>query len=227
MTPWDAMLAAYARETPPEAAYYSDLTDEATAMLRNETQRIRPAAANGSPGGMVLLDTGMPTIVVPDLHARRGFFMSLMANRLAGGMTVMEALEKGKLQILCLGDGFHAEGRAAGRWQAAYGEFLDGFRERAAMDAEMAESMGLMEMVMLAKTHFPERFHFLKGNHENVLNEEGAGNHPFRKFVLEGMMVYSYLEMRYGTEFIYRYAQMEKSLPVFAEIGRASCRERV
>ena len=59
----------------------------------------------------------------------------------------------------------------------------------------MRESLGLMEMVMECKSAFPGRFHFLKGNHENIANEEGGGNHPFVKFALEGFMVADYMRL--------------------------------
>lgn len=216
MTVRDAMLRAFLREGPPAASEYLPLIEAATAALRSEAPDRRPTTIRGRPGGLIMLEKDLPTIVVPDLHARRGFFISLMESRLPGGGTVLEALGQGSLQLLCLGDGFHAEARAIERWKAAYAEYAGNYRERAAMDQEMAESMGLMEMAMLAKINFPRHFHFLKGNHENVLNEEGQGNHPFRKFVQEGDMVYAYLDAFYGRDFIQAYAGFEKSLPLFA-----------
>jgi hypothetical protein len=120
------------------------------------------------------------------------------------------------VQILCLGDGFHAEFRAIARWRKAARECAHGYRIHKAMDQEMAEGLGLMEMVMLAKAAFPGYFHFLKGNHENVLNETGNGNYGFYKFVDEGTMVKAYLDRFYGTVFVQTYAAFEKSLPLFA-----------
>ncbi|HSV57185.1 MAG TPA: hypothetical protein VLH39_08795, partial [Magnetospirillaceae bacterium] len=155
-------------------------------------------------------------VLIPDLHARVDFLVSVLMQALPDGETVLDALGDGTLQVLCLGDGFHAEGRAAERWKQAYGEFAGGYRRRRAMDQEMRESLALMEMVLVCKAAFPRRFHFLKGNHENVLNEEGHGNHPFRKYALEGMMVTSYLERFYGRDFLERYAEFEARLPLFA-----------
>ncbi|MBP7264580.1 MAG: metallophosphoesterase [Spirochaetia bacterium] len=212
----DATIRAFRRPEPPPEGEYASLADAAVDVLSSEPPDLRPQDIRGLPGGLIRLDTGLPTIVVPDLHARRDFFISLMESPLPEGGTVRDALAVGALQILCLGDGFHAESRALDRWQEAYLEFLGGWRKRDAMDQEMAESMGLMEMVMLAKLAYPGHFHFLKGNHENVLNEEGDGNHPFRKFVLEGEMVRSYLERFYGDDFLERYAAFEKALPLFA-----------
>ncbi len=220
MTSGDPIVRAFQRRVPPPVEEYAALVEAASARLAAEPESVRPADWRGLPGGLVRLDPGLPTIIVPDLHARTGFVLSVLGSRLPGGGTIRDALAAGQLQILCLGDGFHAESRAFERWQAAYAEYRGGFREHAAMDEEMSESLALMEMVMLAKLSFPEHFHFLKGNHENVLNEEGDGNHAFRKFVLEGDMVLRWMEQFYGGDFIERYAGFEKSLPFFALGGR-------
>jgi hypothetical protein len=87
------------------------------------------------------------------------------------------------------------------------------------MDEEMAESLGVMEMVMEVKSAFPRVFHFLKGNHENVANEQGNGNYPFRKYAYEGPMVAEYVRKFYGEEFFETYYDFEKNLPLFG-IGR-------
>ncbi|HYW84958.1 MAG TPA: hypothetical protein VFB30_16975, partial [Spirochaetia bacterium] len=110
----------------------------------------------------------------------------------------------------------HAEGRAAQRWQDAQGEFLDEFRSHRNMDEEMRESLGVMEMVMEVKRRYPAFFHFLKGNHENITNQSGGGNLPFRKFALEGAMVLAYMRQFYGSLLLGQYARMEKELPLLA-----------
>lgn len=214
------MVRAYTRTAPPPADEFGELADSAAAALGSEPGATRPVDSRGAPGGLVRLDPRLPTVIVPDLHARTGFMLSLLGSPLPEGGAVVDALASGRLQVLCLGDGFHAEARAVERWNAAYGEFRDGYRRHAAMDEEMTESMALMEMVMRAKLAFPGYFHFLKGNHENVLNEEGRGNHPFRKFALEGEMVLAWLRKFYGDELILRYAAFERSLPLFAVGGR-------
>ena len=83
----------------------------------------------------------------------------------------------------------------------------------------MRESLGVMGMVMELKRCFPRRFHFLKGNHENITNESGSGNFPFRKFALEGVMTLEYMERFYGEEVVMAYALFEKALPLLA-VGR-------
>lgn len=182
---------------------------------------MRPRDSAGRAGGFIELDPLLPTIIVPDLHGRTGFFASLMECRLGeGGLTVAGALGTGMAQMLCLGDGFHSEARGAERWKKAFAEWLGGFEVRTAMDAEMAENLALMEMVMRAKLAWPTRFHFLKGNHENILNEDGDGNFPFGKFVQEGAMVLDFMEAFYGRPFLGLWSRFEKALPLFARGAR-------
>jgi hypothetical protein len=233
---YQAIQAASRRRTPPEPEQYLSVVRAATAALLAEPPELRLPDDAGKPGGLVRLHRDAPTIIVPDLHARRGFLMALLdstpppgfmspasgddtsglASTPASAETVFALLAAGRVQILCLGDGFHAESRAIARWRRAAREFTLGFQAHKAMDQEMAEGLGLMEMVMLAKAAFPGYFHFLKGNHENVLNETGNGNYGFYKFVQEGAMVRSYLDHFYGTAFVETYASFEKSLPLFA-----------
>ena len=216
----ELVRAAFAREGTPDRGWLAALVARARETLSAEGVSLRPRAPDGRPGGLLRLSRDMPTIVVPDLHARGGFMLSLLEAPLPEGGVVHDALAAGKLQILCLGDGFHAEARAADRWRRAYEEFLGGYRERRAMDEEMGESLSLMEMVMVCKIAYPERFHFLKGNHENVLDAEGGGNHSFGKFAEEGAMVAEYMARFYGPELTVSYAAFENALPLFAVGGR-------
>ena len=208
------------RSSPPEPAALADAARRASDALAAELPDRRPADTRGRPGGVIRLDLRLPTIIVPDLHARLDFFSSLLGRRLSGEAPVLEELAAGSLQVLCLGDGMHAEARAAVRWRMALREFSDGFRRHTAMDEEMRESLGLMELVMELKAAFPSFFHFLKGNHENIANEEGGGNHPFTKFALEGELVADYMQRFYGDEVLAAWHRFEKDLPLLA-VGRA------
>jgi hypothetical protein len=151
---------------------------------------------------------------VPDLHARRDFLYSVFAAQVGEGLTLAEALARGSVQVVCVGDAFHTERRGAQRWKHALEEYQKGFKKHDAMDAEMCDSLGVIEMVLEAKIAFPGHFHFLKGNHENIANESGDGNHGFRKYALEGPMVRDYVTSFYGEGFLQRYYEFEKSLPL-------------
>ncbi len=215
----EKLLEIYHRREPPEREAYLENLLEVLEVLGTEPEGVRPADPDWRPGGLVLLDPGLPTIVVPDLHARMDFFLSVLAYKAEEGRKTIDLLEEGRLQIVCLGDGVHSEGRAARRWRTAMHEFQEEYRVHASMDQEMRESLGVMGMVMEVKRSFPGRFHFLKGNHENITNEMGNGNLPFRKFALEGIMTLDYMERFYGEEMIRAYALFEKELPLLA-VGR-------
>ena len=196
--------------------------ERAFYALNNEVTDIRPAGSDGKPGGLVLLRS-LPTIVVPDLHARIGYLEALLAWTPPGSkFTVYQGLSSGDLQVVCVGDGFHAESRGIIRWKKAFEEFSGDYKKHKAMDEEMMESLGVMMIVMELKSAFPRNFHFLKGNHENIANENSLDNRAFRKFVYEGAMVTSWFHKYMGEDTFQKYYEFEKKLPVFA-VGDRFC----
>lgn len=197
---------------------YLKKLDLVTQSLNFEDTSIREHDDQGQPGGVIDLNRNIPTIIVPDLHARVYFIRYLLNHRI-DDKTVLELLFLSKIQIICVGDGFHSERRCKDRWLAASIEFENGFNTHKNIDMEMSESLGLMSLIIELKIKFPKIFHFLKGNHENILNEEGYGNYPFGKFTSEGYIVRSWVEKFYGEDFLYKYSSFEKSLPLFV-IGR-------
>lgn len=205
----------------PEREAYTSLIKQTTEVLQNEDPLYRPRDERNRPGGMLRLNH-QPTIIIPDLHARPWFLLQVLAYRPGeqpDSTTVFELLSQGDLQMICVGDGFHGESRAAQRWKKAFKEFTGKYHRHSAMDEEMRESLSLMEIVMQLKIMRPDSFHFLKGNHENILNEEGRGNHPFRKFAFEGEMVKEWVLKFYGEEFISAFAEMEHEFPLLAVDG--------
>src|SRR6056297_93323 len=205
----------------PEREAYTALIQQAIEVLQNEDPLYRPRDERNRPGGLLRLNH-QPTIIIPDLHARPWFLLQVLAyrpGRQPDSTTVFELLRQGELQMICVGDGFHGESRAAQRWKKAFKEFTGKYHRHSAMDEEMRESLSLMEIVMQLKIMRPDSFHFLKGNHENILNEEGRGNHPFRKFAFEGEMVKEWVLKFYGEEFISAFAEMEHEFPLLAVDG--------
>lgn len=188
----------------------------ANSCLDREDPAIRPTARSGKPGSMVFLKDTDYTVIVPDLHARREFFLDVLSHRGAWGNTVLEDMLGGKAQVVCVGDAFHAERRGMGRWQGAYREYLNGFKHHKHMDAEMTDNLVLLQMLCEVKLAAGEYFHFLKGNHENIANERGEGNYPFMKFVREGEMVTRWMQQFAGDELFEAVYRWEKSLPLVA-----------
>ncbi|MBN2657099.1 MAG: metallophosphoesterase [Spirochaetales bacterium] len=203
------------RTSVPDPLEYLKKVEDCLEVLTSEEAPVRPRRTDGGPGGIINLLKGIPTIIVPDLHARMNLIGSLVNLQSEEG-GFYELMAEEKLQVLCVGDGFHRELDAKERWQDAFREYEKGFKKHVAMDEEMRESLGLMEMIMELKCAFPRNFHFLKGNHENIGNEEGGGNHPFRKFAYEGDMVRTWVLQFMGEEFLNKYSVFEKLLPLLA-----------
>jgi hypothetical protein len=205
-----------ARRNLPEAKTYLKLVNKTIDVLQHEAPEIRPQDSSGLSGGLLVFTENIPTVIVPDLHGRTDFFLSILEYPLSQGKMLLESLAEGSARLLCLGDAFHAEKRAKARWKRAHKFFLQGDSTSPAMMQEMAENFSLMEMIMMCKCAFPKYMHFLKGNHENILNEEGEGNHPFYKYAEEGEMVLDFVLRRYGKPFLQTYARLEKSFPLCA-----------
>jgi len=210
------LLHIHMRDIPPLPEEYFTVLERVHPVLAGEDPEIRPYSSSEQPGGLVQLKNYIPTIIVPDLHARVDFLLSLLLAPTVGERSNLQMLSDDLLQIVCVGDGFHAEARAAERWAHAFEEYRESFKHHTAMDEEIRESMAVMEMVMEVKCAFGSNFHFLKGNHENIRNEHGNGNYAFRKFTYEGEMVSYYMEKFYGEEFVDSYASFEKNLPLLA-----------
>ncbi len=185
-------------------------------ILKSEKKEIRPYDKNNMPGGVVKLKKDIPTLIISDLHSRRDYLINALFDQRQKKLTNLTLMAKNELQIVCLGDGMHSEQRGAKRWKKAFNEFQNGFKQSEAMDEEMMESFSTMLMIMQLKITCPENFHFLKGNHENILNEQGHGNHAFAKFAFEGAMVREYVRINYGEEFLQTYSEFEKNLPLLA-----------
>ena len=200
----------------PEPGKIASVLEKVKQVYDNENPAIRPHDRDGHPGGLILMKD-LPLIIVPDLHARVGY-MKALAEWIPPGMgkPVIKLLEEGKIQVVCAGDGFHSEGVKKKRWLHAYEEYKCGFVKHKAMDSEMKDSLTLMLTVMNWKLHYPDNFHFLKGNHENIMNETSEDNRAFAKFAAEGEIVKQWAKRFLGNRVLSMYYDFEKFLPVMA-----------
>ena len=213
----------YAAHALPSHDDLLALTESAITVLENESPSYRPRSDGHAAGGLLDFTDApeRPLIIVPDLHGRGDFFLHLLCFPparwgIGGYATVLDALASYALRIVCVGDLFHTERRCKARWLAAWDAYARGEFENEAMAAEMEENLTLFQMVLRVKNAFPAAFHFLKGNHENILNESGRGNHPFRKFADEGNMVYDFMASRYGDGVLHVMSVWEHLLPICA-----------
>lgn len=199
------------------------LVDSASSVLENEGASYRPKDEEEKPGGLIDFTdekySEVPVVVVPDLHGRADFLIDLMKSDIVKP-NVLTALNEKKAFVVCVGDGVHAENRAYERWQKAYKDWEKNNFCGKSMTEEMHEDISTMQGVMELKCAFPECFHFLKGNHENIYSHEGDGDHSFRKFACEGPMVYDFMREYYGDVIIHLISCFEKELPVCAIFNR-------
>ncbi len=210
------LLKIFFRNQPPRPEDMMAQVRMANDTFLHENPVIRPYDSDSYPGGLVLLSHDIDTLIIPDLHGRLGDLLRMLFAQSDTGRNFLEDLLDRNLQIVCVGDGMHCEGHEAQRWNLAYREYLKEYRIHTQMDLEMRESFGLMEMVMELKNSCPGNFHFLKGNHENIKNENGFGNHAFMKYAREGEMVELYVKKFYGSDFLEEYSEFEKNLPLLA-----------
>lgn len=213
----EALERILERKKYPAGLKLKQSLQNALAVLQQEPADRRPPDDKNNPGGLVKLDAGGYFIIIPDLHARMDFFNAVLNWTGFSGRTVISDMIDGRAQVICVGDAFHSESRGRDRWQKAMHEWLTGYKHHKHMDQEMTENLGLLEMISVVKAALPDRFHFLKGNHENIANEQGGGNYPFRKFVYEGEMVKLWVEKFLGDELFDLIYRWEKSLPLMAE----------
>ena len=206
----------------PEINFFKNITKFAVNILKNENEKIRPKDKNNLSGGLVNLTQFDKVIILPDLHARRAFFKKVLDFKKRLNKTLIEELEEpeeNNIALLCLGDGVHGEGIFAYRWLKAYEEFKRNYDFSPNMDKEISDSFNLMISIMLLKIRYKDKFHFLKGNHENIYNETGNGNYAFAKYANEGVMVLLYFKKKYDDEMLSIYSEFEKNLPIFV-VGR-------
>ena len=197
--------------------------EKVSSLLENEVCNYRPAASGGMPGS--LLDfraSALPFIVIPDLHARPHFLFDILSYKLPAGfcdsaaLTVIDALEKGLVNLIFLGDALHTERTTKQRWAEIQMEFDSGNCTGPKIQLEMTEGLNLLLALMQLKIIFPEHFHYLKGNHENITNRTGKGDFSFVKYADEGRMGCEFIREYYGDDVLYMIHCVEEALPLIA-----------
>lgn len=159
------------------------------------------------------------TILVPDIHARWFFLqhiLDFMIDTPLGRMTVLAALKAQVARVICLGDAFHSESPQYERWQYAYKEFERGEYCGPSMTQEMLDNIKVIRALLLLKSTFPSCFHFLKGNHDNIMNATNQYDRGFYKFCAEGKQVKLFLANYYDDLVLHTISSWESYLPLIA-----------
>ena len=192
-----------------------EIADQVSDILMAEKTPYRPAASGGEPGSLLdFHEDKIPMVVVPDLHARPYYLLNILKYKI-NNLTIFEGLEQKKLRLIFVGDILHSE-RTSERWAAAQAEFDEDICTGPSISAEMQEGLSLLCGLMKLKSAFPENVHILKGNHENIYNETGAGDFGFRKYADEGNMCRIFIQEYYGDDILYMIHCFEKALPLLA-----------
>lgn len=224
----------------PEYEVLYGLLDKTGEILDSEFAFYRDCSDDELPGSLLdFQGQDLPTIIVPDLHARPLFLLNILNYKLpidflqknssvywsgdsvnsedsGKSITVFEALERKLVRIICVGDALHTEKSTRWRWEEAYLAFQENNFVSEPMKQEMTEGLALLCGLMKLKELFPEYFHFLKGNHENITNTTGGGDFGFVKYVDEGQMVKAFITEYYGEDILYLISYVEHSLPLVA-----------
>ena len=98
------LVEIYKRDHPPEGDEYLKVLEKINSALETEDPEIRPYNAAGLPGGLLLIKRDIPTVIIPDIHARMDFFLNLMHHE-NSGHTILENMALDLLQVVCVGDG--------------------------------------------------------------------------------------------------------------------------
>ncbi len=153
-------------------------------FIENDIHFIYPPTS----GGIVTLDPELPLLIVSDSHGLRRLFREfLFSRRYNDEQTNFELLVQGKIQVLMLGDALHTENKSL--WtNTLIDEYMQNYvhhkfyGDMPQLEKEMANSFGLVAMVMSSLRSFPN-FYYLKGNHDNIRNTTKDGNDKVVKFL--------------------------------------------
>ena len=209
----------------PSYDFVYSLTEESCRILEAEDQSYRPFNCMGQPGALLELyqknSQGqelrcLPAVIIPDIHARPDFIKNILNCRLPKiKLTVEQALEQKLIDLICVGDAVHTELYPA-RWKLISSEFESGRRTGHYMQDEMVLNFSTLCALLTLKCLYPQNFHFLKGNHENILNCNFGGDYAFCKYADEGEMVRLFIQEAYDEKLINLISRYENLLPLAA-----------
>ena len=104
----------------PEECEFQLFLDKSLSTLENESPSYRPVGSDCKPGGLLDFSSEkIPSIIVPDIHARADFLLKLLDFKIEDE-SVLSLLNEKKIFVICVGDAFHSEMRGYERWIAAY-----------------------------------------------------------------------------------------------------------
>lgn len=207
------------QELPSYDFIYS-LTKKVCSVLETEPDSYRPKNCVEEPGALLELyqkeGRCLPAVIIPDIHARPDFLSNILNCLLpALNLTVKQALEQKLIDVICVGDAVHTE-LYSSRWKLISFEFEEGCHTGHLMQEEMILNLSTLCALMSLKIAYPQNFHFLKGNHENILNHSFGGDYAFYKYADEGEMVKLFMQDYYDEDLLNMISKYEELLPLAA-----------
>ena len=118
-----------------------------------EQEAFRPRDSRGLPGGLLELPAELTPIIVADLHAQIDNLLVILSHN-----GFLRALERGEACLVIIVDAVHSERSKS----------LD----------KMNGSILIMDLIFRLKLRFPERFFFIRGNHDSFAEDVGKGGVP-------------------------------------------------
>lgn len=217
----------------PSHSFLFEQLDLAVNLLEKEVTDYRPKSRYNNLGGLLDFSQNnkkLPCIIVPDLHGRRDFLKNILEyvppvsfwgndfnnsnNQDNIQKNIAFGLQNGLLNVVCVGDAMHSELRGKQRWLDSFEFFINDIYDSEPMIQEMIENLWTLMIICLLKINFPKNFHFLKGNHENIMNASFCGDFSFCKFAQEGEMVKAFIQKKYGDDILMMINYFEKALPL-------------
>ena len=206
----------------PSYDFIFSLVQKACSVLAKEPEAYRPLDCVGQRGSLLELYNAenrcLPAVIIPDIHARPDFIANILECTIVLSrkkLTVRQALDQKLIDVICVGDAVHTE-LYSSRWKLIASEFEEGVCTGHFMQQEMILNLSTLCALMSLKIAYPENFHFLKGNHENILNCSYGGDFAFFKFADEGEMVKKFIQEYYDEQLLNELSRYENLLPLAA-----------
>lgn len=177
--------------------------------------------------GFKELSDDLPSLIIPDIHARRRELYTLLFSRHMDGERYVDKIIRGELQLVCLGDYMHSENPA--KWVQIAAMNVDFDSENLSvsglkssthyLDQEMTDSLGVVALLMCLKRLQPDNVVLLEGNHENALHQKGpkglAENQSLTKNQVPfGEICKHWFIRNFGDQRAEQYALFENKLPL-------------
>ncbi len=155
--------------------------------------------------GVVWLFQRVPVYALQDVHADSGMIVRFLERKVpdaGGSITLFDALRQGKANAVLLGDVAHSQG--SDHWISGRKGSLHATKE------ELAASMNTQQMAFDLVSEFPNRFVWVRGNHDAQRQTSFGVNNGKNLAIAEAM------KKNFGDDVYSEWIQTEDALPYLA-----------